>query len=409
MISGGRSYGTRAREWISNWRIRPRTCCRAGKESRRGAQEMPHIVHISNIHRADDARIFARQCVSASSAGFQVTLLGRVERPDCRAGVQRRPIPTHVPVSRSPIAYRRIHQTILREADELAADLYQFHDVELIDVALALIRRGRTVVFDAHEDHPRQVRAMGSGKGILGQIKPLWVHRRIRAMDHQAAGIIAATQTILNTYDNPSRVLVRNFPRVSLFQSREKRRHQIVYVGGLSRARGADVMVQAMAYLQHPDATLHIMGAELEPGLVGELKALPGAARVKWYPHSTYQEAITLLESSGLGLFVAAPMRHLRDSLPVKIYEYMAASMPMIVSDFPEWREQFAASGAVEFVPPQDPIALAKRMDQLLLDPDGLEVRGRLGRKWVEQHCSWERESERLIGFYRQLLESRRK
>src|SRR5262249_8078753 len=108
---------------------------------------------ITSVHPASDVRI-RKECMSLVRAGFHVTLVAPNPSDEIVDGLRIRALP------RNTSRFRRLTKTAWsawREAEQSDADIYHFHDPELIPVALLLGRRGRKVVYDIHEDLPRDI------------------------------------------------------------------------------------------------------------------------------------------------------------------------------------------------------------------------------------------------------------
>src|SRR6476469_5707469 len=112
-----------------------------------------HVVQLTSVHFADDLRII-KECRSLAGAGYQVTLIAPHPSDEITGGVQIR----GVPVVEGRL--RRMTLTVwrtYREAVRQRADIYHFHDPELIPVGLLLKARGKKVVYDAHEAYPQKI------------------------------------------------------------------------------------------------------------------------------------------------------------------------------------------------------------------------------------------------------------
>ena len=83
----------------------------------------------------------------------------------------------------------------------------------------------------------------------------------------------------------------------------------------------------------------------------------------------------------------------------------MAASLPVIASDFPLWRQIVDGAGCGLLVDPLDPKAIAGAIQWLLDNPHEAEAMGRRGRQAVATEYNWDRETRKLVALYNRMLD----
>src|SRR5579862_3761396 len=113
------------------------------------------VVHLTSVHEASDTRIVQKECASLADAGYEVVVVAPGNPRELPANVRHRVVPT--PRNR----LERMTKTMWRvfcAARQERADVYHFHDPELIGVGMALRLAGARVIFDVHEDVPLDVR-----------------------------------------------------------------------------------------------------------------------------------------------------------------------------------------------------------------------------------------------------------
>jgi glycosyltransferase involved in cell wall biosynthesis len=104
------------------------------------------------------------------------------------------------------------------------------------------------------------------------------------------------------------------------------------------------------------------------------------------------------------GMVVLLPLAHVKLALPIKLFEYMAAELPVISSDFPLWRAIIEGAGCGVLVDPLDATSIAAGMVWILDHPKEAAEMGRRGRAAVEREYNWDPEASRLTDFYRNKL-----
>ncbi len=369
---------------------------------------MQHIVHLSSVHRADDTRIYVKECGALKEAGYEVSLVAR--RPEAENIEHINFISIDSTVSGR---LRRMTQTVLnvgRAALRLRGDVYHFHDPELIPLGLFLKLLGKRVVYDVHETVPKQIMAK------------YWIPARIRRplayavdfLERSSARcfdrVVAATPAIAERFPSERTVVVQNFALLREFLSiaaddYSERDQCCVYIGSITEARGARAMVRAIAGL---DARLLLGGPFAPTSLQADLAREPGWEKVTYLGTLSRKQVQAALAQSRVGLIVLEPAPNYLDSYPVKLFEYMAAGLPVLASDFPFWRQFILDTGAGIMVDPEDPEKIATAIRWLLTHPEDARKMGERGRKAVVEKYSWEREAARLIDMYRLLFSSRK-
>ena len=306
---------------------------------------------------------------------------------------------------RLSLAVWRVYRAALDES----AQVYHFHDPALIPVGILLKFHRKLVIYDVHEDLPRQ---------ILGKYWiPYWLRRSIanvagvfeiagaRIFD----GIVTATPTIAKRFPQQKTITVHNFPIEGELVSAQpipyaERPLLAAYVGQLEAIRGIKNIIQAMAML--PDtlnARLALMGRFDPPELEGELSQLPGWECVKFLGRRSREDVASLLSLARVGLVLLPPRQNFLEGYPVKLFEYMSVGIPVIASDFPLWRKIVDNIGCGILVDPLDPKAIAEAILWMFEHPEEAEAMGRRGQKEVHVKFNWAGEAKKLRMLYEQL------
>lgn len=296
---------------------------------------------------------------------------------------------------------------VLTAARQIDAAIYHIHDPELIPAGLTLRRSGKRVIFDAHEDLPKQL----LGKPYL---RP-WMRRVLaggfsvyeRWACSRMTGIIAATPFIRDKFleINPNTTDINNFPLPGELESSSidwsTKRAQVAYVGGIGRIRGILEVVHAMGEVRSR-ARLQLVGRFSDANDEKQARQLPGWAAVDALGFQNREEVRATLGRVVAGIVTFLPFPNHTDAQPNKMFEYMSAGVPVIASHFPLWREIVEGNRCGICVDPQKPSEIAQAIDYLIMHPAEAERMGWNGQRAVQERYNWAIEEEKLLDFYQQ-------
>ncbi|SBV32777.1 Glycosyltransferase WbpH [uncultured Sphingopyxis sp.] len=366
-----------------------------------------HIAHLTSVHSRYDTRIFRKLCNSLADAGYAVSLVVADGKGDerCSNGVRI------VDAGRSTGRLRRMIEATRRvgaRARELNADLYHLHDPELMPLGLALKRRGKRVVFDFHEDVPKQLLSKPYlNPWMLHVISAIFARYEKRAAGKLDA-VIGATPIITEKFRGKAKRLanINNFPRLGELESTlpsGEKANEVAYVGGISETRGILPLVRSLERTKS-DVRLNLAGKFESSSFEQVLKSSEGWQSVNELGFLDREGVRDLLSRSILGVVTLLPTPAYLDALPVKMFEYMSAGIPVIASDFPLWREIIVGHDCGLCVDPEDPDAIAAAIDALVSDRERAEQMGRNGRRAVHEIFNWSIEERKLLQLYTDIL-----
>jgi len=369
------------------------------------------VAILTTVHSALDGRIFHKQAVSLAQAGYDITLFAPLD-PHAEAIVRQHNIaymPLRPPGRRMarPLQWLRL----MRLLRQNRYDVWHFHDPELLPLAIVwkwLFARQVFLIYDVHED----VR-----KDILSKA---WIASYLRKPVSRIATVVerwgmrscqlvvAAGDSIVErvTASSQRSITVRNYPllrqEISVARSaKDGQPVRVIYPGALTEVRGIRDVVQAMDELQDCDVKLLLMGRFYPASFEREIRQIAGS-KVEIHSQVPFDKVPQYLQTSHIGVvcFHSTPAE--AGSLPVKLFEYMQAGLPVIASDFPVWREIIESAGCGLLVEPGPGNAqqIAAAIRRLVNDPDLRQRMGQAGVQAAREKYAWQNEVVPLIAEY---------
>ena len=181
----------------------------------------------------------------------------------------------------------------------------------------------------------------------------------------------------------------------------------LLYVGGIDRHRGIEVLVDAMPAVlaRHPTARLVIVGDGATRHEVEQrARSSTASAAIRfegWKP----QESIgAYIRQADVGLIPHHRTRHTDNTIPHKLFHYMAAGLPVIASDCRPLERIIGEAGCGRTFASGDPQSFAHAANELLSDASMRARMGRRGIQAVEQKYNWTATAGPLIRLYNRLL-----
>jgi glycosyltransferase involved in cell wall biosynthesis len=366
------------------------------------------VIHLTSAHRSDDPRIFGKECLSLALAGYHVSI---VAPEDCPSTLQTQAVEI-IPVKRrSGRLGRMLASTVgvafagLRQG----AMVYHFHDPELIPAGLVLRLLGKRVIYDAHEDVPRDILFKSWIPRYLRRPASVFAAAAEWIAGQTLSGVVAATPTIARRFPDSRTALVQNYAKLSEFAVGDELPcgddRAVAYVGAVTVERCAVEMVEAIAAVKRfPDARLIVAGEIDPPELSERLAAMNGWPRVDYRGFQPRPGVRRMLANARAGLAVFHPVQSYIESQPVKIFEYMAAGLPVIAADFPRFREVVEGNGCGICVGPRDAAEIAAAIEWVFEHPAEAQEMGRRGRSLVLESFNWEGQEKALLHLYDRIL-----
>lgn len=219
-------------------------------------------------------------------------------------------------------------------------------------------------------------------------------------------GIIAATPFIKRKFErlNCNVVEIMNYPLLGEFNNlhfgEKTKMDEVCYVGGITGIRGVSEMIQAIG-IAAGETRLNLCGTFSDPAGKNECKELVGWSRVNDLGQLNRVGVADVLARSRAGLVTLHPVANYIDALPVKMFEYMAAGVPVIASNFPLWKSIVESNNCGICVDPLDSSDIASAINYFTQNSALAIKMGLNGRRAVIEFYNWGIEERKLLDFYR--------
>ena len=361
------------------------------------------IAHLTTVHTRDDTRIFRKMCRSLAAFGHSVALyvadgMGDDLVDGVRIGDVGRPSNRGL---RASLTAARMWRRALKGRP----DILHFHDPELIPGGIFARTVGRRVVYDIHEYYRAHLRETASLPRIVSVPLAAAYGAAEWCASHCLDACVVITPHMQRVLPLRRSIVVENHVRAEEFHPGRlpsaARPAIVCYVGVLSATRRVDGMVDAAA---SAGVRLALAGKWYPEGYRAEVAARPGWVAVDELGHINRGRMQEVFDASRAGLVIVDLEGDEVHSSNNKLFEYMAAGLPVIASDVTFAREVIQRHGCGLLVtPPTDARAVSAAIGWILAHPEEADRMGRAGRRAVETEYAWDRSVHRLLDLYEDL------
>ncbi|RYF67767.1 MAG: glycosyltransferase [Cytophagaceae bacterium] len=371
------------------------------------------VLHISTAHPAYDPRVVFKQCQTLTETYDVFCAL-----PHADSSIASAIRFIWLPYYRR-VVWRLLITCpfVLLRCLWLRPQLVHVYVPEFIPFAYVFRLFGAKVIYEVQENLHKKIHRKDGNKGYL-------LEKAFRWFDHLARRhfyFIFTEHGYLQTYSGLSKphVVIYNYPLLSFLEpfqtsyNPNREEPSLFYIGLLSFDRAIDTLVASLAKLKitHPQFIVHLFGRRTFAADKLEKLATYDSVRshLCFYGYTDQRIAFPYAAQATAGLALLKPVGDYPESYTTKLFEYMALGLPVVTSDFPLYRDIIDRHTCGFCVSPYDPIQVADALAYLIENPDEACLMGQRGRKAVEQFYNWTSEAEKLLQFYKQVLNSNQK
>lgn len=273
-------------------------------------------------------------------------------------------------------------------------------------------------IFDQHDLGPELFEAkFGNRSGLFYRLS-----RFLEYCSFRVANTCIATNdsfkdiAVTRGKKHPKNVfVVRNCPDLAKFKGPQAgatnkfgRSFLVAYVGFMGSQDGLELLLESIEHIVHHDKRedthfVLVGGGSILQELEQIIAEKNLASHVTLTGQVSHDEVAAWLSVADVGV-APDPKNAMNDKLTmIKILEYMAFSLPVVLFDLEEGRR--IAGSAALYATPNDPVNFARQVTTLLDCGDLRRQLGACGRKRIEDSLNWETEKRSLIKAYDTALE----
>lgn len=366
---------------------------------------MKRVCHLTSVHGRYDNRIFFKECSSLAKNNWDIHLVVADGKGDEKKnGV-------HIwDVGNGVGRFERFFKTtaaVYKKGLELDAEVYHFHDPELIPKGLKLKKRKKKVIYDIHEVYRLQIKIRPWINPLLKSIVAFLFGKYEDYAIRKFDGLLVPQKGMIKHFDhlNGNTKYVANSMIIDDefdLEDKDYSNKICFHPGSLSKPRGVLNMVQCFKYLD--DEKLVLAGPFVTETLFDKAKNTEGWDRVDYKGKLPFEEVKELHKEASIGLILFEDVAQCYFAYTVKLFEFMYFGEPVIMPNFGDWVEFNATYKCGINVNTNDPLEVAEKIKYLNANPDIKKELGTNGRKAVLKELNWNVDEERLLNFYDSLF-----
>jgi glycosyltransferase involved in cell wall biosynthesis len=376
------------------------------------------ICIITSIHPDYDGRVY-KHCLSARRMGCRTVLISPWKPRDLGDGIEHRTFARSAGLG----GRLKIYRDVWRLMKQTPADIYHFHDLDLLPTMVAWrFRSGRPVVYDVHENYPDEMRTRHWIPAALRE--PL--SATVKYTELVGASLL---RNIVIVVENQRRTvgkrwlntaMVRNFAPRSMHEGaamdHDRRPNAVIMTASAYVANGVllflDVAERVLQRRQ--DVTFYLADrfrsdTALRQRAIERLGRPPLAGHVQMLPNVLPLEIMAHVNKGTIGAAFDLRVPERVKALPMKLFEYMAGELPIVATDLPHSRQFIEDARCGLLGRPEDPQSLADAIFYLLEHPREAREMGRRGARAFLERFNWESQDALLADFYLRALRKNKK
>lgn len=367
------------------------------------------ICHMTSAHNPEDVRIFHKECVSLAKSGYETYLVQQGESYE-KNGVHMIGVgnPSGGRLNRMTSFAKKVYMAALA----LDADLYHFHDPELLPWGLKLKKKGKKVIFDSHEIYTVQIRLKPYlprwSRSLVAACYAFYERQVLQAID----GLIIPALMWDGHHPLEGKcshlTMLNNVPLLNEFYdhyspSASKTERSVVHIGSLAHSRGITHLIKAAA---KANSIVYLAGPFIPADYQAEIESLPEYSCVRYLGKLSRSQVLETLQTCQIGMATLLNVGQYDKlgNLATKVYEYMSLGLPVILSKTPYNQKAVEKYHFGICVDPEDINETASAICYLFDNPEEARQMGENGRKAVKEEFNWSVEEKKLLTLYEEIL-----
>lgn len=358
------------------------------------------VCHMTSVHSPEDGRIFRKECISLANAGYDTYLIQQGDTYE-KNGVHI--IGFGKPESKR--LKRMINSTskVYKLALKVNADIYHFHDPELLPVGYKLKKKGKKVIFDSHENTAQSIKDKDYIPKVIRNSAFILYSAYEKFICKKLDAVIYVTPNLKSTFAklNKHIVMITNYPILDDFITPSYSNNRLFFAGVIISQWHHDEILEAMKDIDNVDYTLC---GPVSEGYISHLKNHKSWNKVRYLGKVPNEQVRIEMSESSIGLALLQPDNNTSGWTGTlgntKLFEEMMAGLPIICTRFDLWKDIIEKNNCGFCVSPNNVKEIKKAIQTLITNKSLSRQMGQNGRKLVEKSYNWSVEEKKLLSLY---------
>lgn len=365
------------------------------------------VCHVTSAHNRYDGRIFLKQCVSLVNNNYDVTLLCCDNIPDEKKN--------NVNIVSTNKKFSSIYDRIFnskkilkKKCVEIDADIYQFHDPDLLSLALKMKKIGKKVIFDSHENYPALFLEREWIPSFLRRICAFLYSKKENRAFRKMDAVICVTDYVKERIKrvNSNVYVVTNYPIIENIHKTKLKSDltTLCFAGGIRSDWNHEVILKAIKDIEN---IKYVVAGNCTNDYLNILKQYESFDKMEFLGKINHCEVKELYAKSTIGMALCSYRPNTEYKMGslgnTKIFEYMMSELPVIFTDFEVFKNILTEGVYGIAVNPYSEEDVKNAIKYLIDNPDIALKMGKTGRKLVEKKYNWESQVPILLSVYEKL------